>query len=192
MWAGQCARCARHCTRAAVRSPDGEETARRVDSTQQRPAGHPSYRQAGPLPHRHLDVGTCDSCHRRTQERDRLLERDRCAAAFRGLQVDERDPTGWYTSSPQAREQLPPTVRGCPATDDYAPGLGRRNRLNQGLRRTADLCKHQRSSRSGQLATQSGNKLARANRYRLGADVTAYDYDRRLPLSHQPAGATAK
>jgi len=79
-------------------------------------------------------------------------------------------------------------VRGCPATDDYAPGLGRRNRLNQGLRRTADLCKHQRSSRPGQLATQSGNKLARANRYRLGADVTAYDYDRRLPLSHQPAG----
>jgi hypothetical protein len=107
------------------------------------------------------------------------------------LQVDDLCPGGWHVGSPQACEQLHPSLRGFPATDDDTLGLNGCKCLNQGLRDLTDLGKQQRGH-SGEFAAQLGGKLPEAKRHRAGTDVTADDDDRRLPRPHQPVSARAR
>jgi hypothetical protein len=112
-------------SRAAVLSPSCDETACRVDPIQQRSTRHSTSRQAGSLLHRRLEVGPDNARYGGAQKSDGLLEGNLLSAAIGGLQVDDDRPSSRHTGSSQVCEQLPPSLRGCPAADDDTARLSR-------------------------------------------------------------------
>jgi hypothetical protein len=108
-----------------------------------------------------------------------LLEGDLFCTADGGLQVDDVYACGCRTGSPQASEQLPPSLRRSPTADHDASRLCGRKCIDKDLRSLTDLGKYQKG-RARQFTAQQRNKFPEAKRHRPAAHIVTDDDDRRM------------